>query len=115
MVMCAADRPCPVYGPLLPPAAVLGELPLPAALASAVGRARAGVRAVLGGADDRLLVVAGPCSVHDPVAALEYAGLAGRARPGPGPADRDADLFRETADGDRLDGPDQRPGHGRPP
>ena len=43
-----------------------------------VASTRAEVRAVLDGADDRLLVVAGPCSVHDPEAALEYAArLAG--------------------------------------
>ena len=34
---------------------------------------RAEVRAVLDGSDDRLLVIAGPCSVHDPAAALDYA------------------------------------------
>ena len=45
-------------------------------------RTRAEVRAVLDGTDDRLLVIAGPCSVHDPAAALDYAGrLAGAARP----------------------------------
>jgi 3-deoxy-7-phosphoheptulonate synthase len=38
-----------------------------------IGRARAAVRAVLSGEDRRLLVVVGPCSVHDPDAALEYA------------------------------------------
>src|SRR6202020_717509 len=38
-----------------------------------VERTRAEVRALLDGADDRLLVIAGPCSVHDPVAALDYA------------------------------------------
>ena len=36
-------------------------------------RARTEVRAVLDGTDDRLLVVTGPCSVHDPKAALDYA------------------------------------------
>ncbi|MBM7798205.1 3-deoxy-7-phosphoheptulonate synthase [Microlunatus panaciterrae] len=34
---------------------------------------RAEVRAVMDGLDDRLLVIVGPCSIHDPVAALEYA------------------------------------------
>jgi 3-deoxy-7-phosphoheptulonate synthase len=42
---------------------------------------RAQTRAVLDGEDDRLLVVVGPCSVHDPAATLEYAArLAERAR-----------------------------------
>src|SRR3974390_2772491 len=61
------------YEPLLSPAALLDELPLGAAEAETVERTRTEVRAVLDGTDDRLLVVAGPCSVHDPEAALDYA------------------------------------------
>jgi len=61
------------YEPLLSPAALLDELPLGAVEAETVERTRAEVRAVLDGADDRLLVVTGPCSVHDPKAALDYA------------------------------------------
>ena len=57
------------YDPLLSPAALLEELPLPVQAAATVARTRAETRAVLDGADDRLLVVVGPCSVHDPVAA----------------------------------------------
>ena len=66
--------------PLVTPAALLGELPLGEARAALVERSRAEVRAVLDGADDRLLVVVGPCSVHDPVAALDYAGRLVRLR-----------------------------------
>ena len=66
--------------PLLTPAALLDELPLGDAMAARVERSRAEVRAVLDGADDRLLVVVGPCSVHDPVAALDYAGRLARLR-----------------------------------
>ena len=62
------------YEPLLSPAALLEELPLGPAEAEMVERSRAEVRAVLDGEDDRLLVVAGPCSVHDPAAGLDYAG-----------------------------------------
>ena len=62
------------YEPLLSPAALLDELPLSDQATETVERTRAEVRAVLDGADDRLLVIAGPCSVHDPVAALDYAG-----------------------------------------
>ncbi len=62
------------YEPLLSPAALLDELPLSEAAAETVERTRAEVRAVLDGSDDRLLVIAGPCSVHDPAAALDYAG-----------------------------------------
>jgi 3-deoxy-7-phosphoheptulonate synthase len=73
-----SDTRVVAYEPLLSPAALLDELPLDDAWAAAVERSRAEVRAVLDGADDRLLVVSGPCSVHDPAAALEYAGrLAG--------------------------------------
>jgi 3-deoxy-7-phosphoheptulonate synthase len=70
------------YEPLLSPAGLLQELPLGATQARTVEDTRDEVREVLDGADDRLLVVTGPCSVHDPVAALDYAGrLAGlRAR-----------------------------------
>jgi 3-deoxy-7-phosphoheptulonate synthase len=59
--------------PLLSPAALLDELPLSDAMAAAVERSRIEIRAVLDGADDRLLIVAGPCSVHDPVTAIDYA------------------------------------------
>jgi 3-deoxy-7-phosphoheptulonate synthase len=61
------------YEPLLAPAALLYELPLGPAQAKNVEQGRAEVRAVLDRTDDRLLVVVGPCSVHDPVAALDYA------------------------------------------
>jgi len=61
------------YEALLAPAALLDELPLTAAEAETVERTRAEVRALLDGADGRLLIVAGPCSVHDPKAALDYA------------------------------------------
>jgi 3-deoxy-7-phosphoheptulonate synthase len=61
------------YEPLLSPAALLDELPLGDAEAQTVERTRAEVRALLDGQDDRLLVITGPCSVHDPKAALDYA------------------------------------------
>ena len=69
------------YEPLLAPAALLQELPLGQARANTIEQGRADVRAVLDMADDRLLVVVGPCSVHDPVAAMDYARqLAGLRR-----------------------------------
>src|ERR1700678_1883627 len=61
------------YEPLLSPSALLDELPLGEAQLETVERTRTEVRALLDGADDRLLVVTGPCSVHDPKAALDYA------------------------------------------
>jgi 3-deoxy-7-phosphoheptulonate synthase len=58
---------------LVAPATLLEELPLGDRRAAAVVRGREEVASVLDGDDDRLLVVAGPCSVHDPEAALDYA------------------------------------------
>jgi 3-deoxy-7-phosphoheptulonate synthase len=75
-----SDTRVVAYEPLLSPAGLLDELPLGDAMAVTVERSRAEVRAVLDRADDRLLVVAGPCSVHDPVAALDYAGRLARLR-----------------------------------
>jgi len=66
---------------LVSPDALLTELPLGDDRESAVVRGRGEVGNVLDGSDDRVLVVVGPCSVHDPAAALDYAGrLAERAR-----------------------------------
>ena len=81
--MTAAASPVAGYRLFPSPDDVRAEMPLPPAAAAAGARSRAEVRAVLDGADDRLLVVTGPCSVHDPEAALDYAerlagtGLAG--------------------------------------
>jgi 3-deoxy-7-phosphoheptulonate synthase len=58
--------------PLLPPAILTDELPLPPVSADLVHATREQIRAILTGEDVRLLVVVGPCSVHDPAAALEY-------------------------------------------
>jgi len=60
--------------PLLSPAILLEEIPLSAAAADTVASFRQQVAAILSRADDRLLVVVGPCSIHDPAAAEEYAG-----------------------------------------
>lgn len=66
--------------PLLAPDALLEELPLSDEHAEVVIRGRREVHGVLERTDPRLLVVVGPCSVHDPKATLEYAGrLAGLA------------------------------------
>lgn len=55
------------------PAELQGELPLDAHTSNVVERGRDQVRAILDGVDDRLLVVVGPCSIHDPEAGLDYA------------------------------------------
>lgn len=59
--------------PLLPPAILLEELPLTEAASETVSRGRAEVGRILHGNDHRLLLVVGPCSLHDPDAGLEYA------------------------------------------
>jgi 3-deoxy-7-phosphoheptulonate synthase len=59
--------------PLLPPAILLEELPVTEAAAVTVSRGREEVAAILRGEDDRLVVIVGPCSIHDPVAAMDYA------------------------------------------
>ncbi|MDF5864923.1 hypothetical protein P4113_20835 [Pseudomonas aeruginosa] len=46
---------------------------MPLELASQVAASRDAIRAILDGDDPRLLVVVGPCSIHDPCSALEYA------------------------------------------
>src|SRR5690554_69456 len=59
--------------PLPAPVDLLAELPLGTTRGDLVAQSRREVRDVLAGDDDRLLVVVGPCSVHDPAAALDYA------------------------------------------
>jgi 3-deoxy-7-phosphoheptulonate synthase len=58
---------------LLPPVALLERFPLSQKAADCVFDARKSIHNILTKKDDRLLVVIGPCSIHDPVAALEYA------------------------------------------
>src|SRR5258705_12215789 len=73
--------------PLLPPAILLEELPLGEKGSQHVAHARDEIIRILTAQDDRLMVIVGPCSVHDPVAALDYArGLCAEA------ARLDADL-----------------------
>jgi 3-deoxy-7-phosphoheptulonate synthase len=59
--------------PLVSPQALIEELPLSDEHATVLLRGRSEVQAVLDGRDDRLLVVVGPCSVHDVVATHDYA------------------------------------------
>lgn len=59
--------------PLISPAVLSYYLPTTEKAATVVDQARKEAEAILSGEDDRLLVVIGPCSIHDPSAALEYA------------------------------------------
>src|SRR2546430_6612609 len=58
---------------LIPPDQIIDDLPLSAEQEDAVLRHRAEVAGILDRSDDRLLVIVGPCSVHDVDAALDYA------------------------------------------
>ena len=58
---------------LVPPAHVFREYPVSNRAAHTTYAARQAIHRILHGADDRLLVVIGPCSIHDYDAALEYA------------------------------------------
>ena len=59
---------------LVPPSHVLREFPVSDKAAKTTYEARQAIHRILHGADDRLLVIAGPCSIHDVKAAKEYAG-----------------------------------------
>ena len=59
--------------PLVAPSLLHGELPLGETAAATVREARERIKAILRGEDSRLLVIVGPCSVHDVQAAQEYA------------------------------------------
>jgi 3-deoxy-7-phosphoheptulonate synthase len=66
--------------PVSTPAQVQAELPLLEAAANTVARTREAIQRVLNGSDDRLLVIVGPCSIHDTGAALDYAARLAQAR-----------------------------------
>jgi 3-deoxy-7-phosphoheptulonate synthase len=58
---------------LAPPAHLIREFPCDESASSTVFESRSAIHRILHGMDDRLVVVIGPCSIHDPGAALEYA------------------------------------------
>ncbi len=60
--------------PLIPPAILLEEIPISERASNVVSDARASIANVIAGTDPRLVVVVGPCSIHDTNAAFEYAG-----------------------------------------
>ena len=59
--------------PLIPPAILMEEMPVTEQASNTIVSARTIAGNIVRGLDDRLLVVVGPCSIHDPQAALEYA------------------------------------------
>lgn len=58
---------------LISPSSLIEKIPVSEKSAATVTKARDAVQRILNGEDDRLAVVVGPCSIHDPEAALEYA------------------------------------------
>ena len=60
--------------PLIPPAILLEELPISERASHVVAGTRRLIADVLDGRDPRLVVVVGPCSIHDAAAALDYGG-----------------------------------------
>ncbi|MEQ1841689.1 MAG: 3-deoxy-7-phosphoheptulonate synthase, partial [Verrucomicrobiales bacterium] len=58
---------------LIPPVILMEELPVSPDAESTVAKAREEVAAILAGRNDRVIAIVGPCSIHDPKAALEYA------------------------------------------
>lgn len=65
---------------LSPPSHLLREFPISESASETVYAAREAIHGILNGADERLLVVVGPCSIHDPKAALDYARRLGEER-----------------------------------
>lgn len=66
--------------PLLSPNALKERLPITEAAARTVATARGELEAVLKGEDSRVVAIVGPCSIHDPSAAIEYATRLNRLR-----------------------------------
>ncbi|HEX2605482.1 MAG TPA: 3-deoxy-7-phosphoheptulonate synthase AroG [Oxalicibacterium sp.] len=60
---------------LTPPSHLIREFPCSEKVATTTSNARTALHRILHGQDDRLMVVIGPCSIHDPKAAMEYANL----------------------------------------
>lgn len=68
-----SDRRIVAFREIPTPHTIRAELPLAARCSESVQRDRDEIADILAGRDDRLLAVVGPCSVHDPAAALDYA------------------------------------------
>src|SRR5271170_4533504 len=66
--------------PLIAPNALKSEMPVDEGIARTVIEARDTVREIIAGRDRRLLCIVGPCSIHDPDAALDYASRLARLK-----------------------------------
>ncbi len=65
---------------LAPPSHILRELPISGRASATTYESRYAIHRILHSMDDRLLIIIGPCSIHDPRAALEYAGRLAETR-----------------------------------
>ena len=73
MPFTTADTRVSRFEPLVSPREVVAELPASDTALETVTEARRQLRRALSGADSRLVVICGPCSIHDPDSALDYA------------------------------------------
>lgn len=73
MIRSTQDLRITEVRPLIPPAILIEEIPISEQASNLVADTRLAVANALDGQDPRLAVVVGPCSIHDPDAALEYA------------------------------------------
>jgi len=71
--MTTANRRIKKIDPILPPSALLAKFPLSEKDGQLINQTRQSISDILHKKDDRLMVISGPCSVHDPESALEYA------------------------------------------
>jgi len=71
--MSTANRRIRAIDPILPPSALLAQYPISPVVEQLVNNTRTSIGNILHKNDDRLLVITGPCSVHDPNSAIDYA------------------------------------------
>ncbi len=71
--MTTSNQRIKAIEPIQPPSILLRDLPLQPSAAALINETRQTVSEILHGNDPRLLVIVGPCSIHDPEAAVEYA------------------------------------------
>eukprot|EP01117_Protostelium_nocturnum_P012915 TRINITY_DN4782_c0_g1_i1.p1 TRINITY_DN4782_c0_g1~~TRINITY_DN4782_c0_g1_i1.p1 ORF type:complete len:394 (+),score=127.96 TRINITY_DN4782_c0_g1_i1:223-1404(+) len=67
------DKRVKAIKPLIPPQILMEDLPLSLSAAQTISKGRTSAENIIAGKDDRVLVIVGPCSIHDPKAAFEYA------------------------------------------
>jgi len=92
--------------PLPPPEHLIRFFPISGTpVETLVSDTRKAIRQIINGQDDRMLVIIGPCSIHDPAAAIEYARKLQALRTHY--AGRHACVLREAAHHGGLEGPDQ--------